>query len=563
MFDNNKIKSLPEDVGNLENLTSLTFRNNYIEKIPYSLSMNKNLETLSFHGNRISSIDTICRLTKLQNLECSYNAIKEIPDYIGNLRSLQKLNLAFNIITKLPDSLFDLANLETLFLSGNNLYEINDNIFKLFNMRLLSIASCQLEEISESVYKLEKLETLVLDNNRIRKISENIKNLKNLKLLSVSDNLLSQLPSGIGYIEGLKPKKNKSGRYEATIDFSSNLLPHPYGIIESLVDPNKTEVLLSYLREELDLSYFEGDKFNESAHGSDIPVQPQLEKGPSFRINDGKFDLNIHISDEDKESLNDIVQESVRKRLIKQLAKLYDETKKFGNLYPNLLSNVKDYQEVISFEEQDIDVASLWAVGNALMAQAMAFDKQNTLKTTTEPLEPDHAALLIDVARLHGSYILGFPTGKELTERADHARIQPQIIEEIETPTKSVLAHLSQEKEIVSDRARKLAKSLEDALIVAGWNSARVGHSSYVTVRNFLIEAGRILSIFNDKGGGIVGIAALQAVGVNSETLLMASKFIITNSSEIFAFVSPFPELRAWISWIINHIEHEHKKPLE
>lgn len=108
----------------------------------------------------------------------------------------------------------------------------------------------------------------------------------------------------------------------------------------------------------------------------------------------------------------------------------------------------------------------------ALLAQSIAFERQDHSKTITEPLEPNLLALLVEVAGLHGGFILGFPRALELSERADNARFGPDIIDLIQEPTASILADLTRQPKLVSERARRFVDVIDGALTTVGWETA-------------------------------------------------------------------------------------------
>jgi len=193
------------------------------------------------------------------------------------------------------------------------------------------------------------------------------------------------------------------------------------------------------------------------------------------------------------------------------------------------------------------------------MAQASAFHSQDAARTLSEPLEPSHLGLFTEVAALHGSFILGFPTAAVLTRRADEARISPGTIREIVRPTSNVLGALSRQRRLLSSRARKLIESLDAALTTASWDAARIGFTSYATVRNALVAIGRLSIWINDKGGSLAGGAvvgtAVAVANLPPDTMQLLSIFLKANAGDILSFVAPFPELRVYIEWIINHFD--------
>ena len=165
------------------------------------------------------------------------------------------------------------------------------------------------------------------------------------------------------------------------------------------------------------------------------------------------------------------------------------------------------------------------------------------------------------MSRLHGGFILGFPKGVELTERSDAARIAPETARLIEPSTSEILSSFAKQRRLFSDRARGLADALEAGLLTASWGTARVGHVSYVTLRNFLIQTGRTVLLANEissnLAGGVLLAAAIQQSGLTPEAAVQLLDFMRANTASILSFVAPFPELRAWVEWMINYFDEQ------
>jgi hypothetical protein len=263
-----------------------------------------------------------------------------------------------------------------------------------------------------------------------------------------------------------------------------NPLPDPYPKLIAHGQPSATANVLAWLRGELDPATL-AEQRTAPEPAASRPPEPLPEAGPTFQITAGQLDL-VRGKETDSD-FDRTTQQTLHKRLTRQTDLLLLETAKVGNRYPQLATTIQEYSDLIGQPFDELDVVDLWAVGNALLAQAISFQQQDRTRTITEPLEPAHLALLVEVAGLHGGFILGFPTGLELSNRADDARIGPNIARLVGAPTSNLLAALSVQRKVVSERARKLAEALDAALIASGWDAARVGYTAYATVRNALI----------------------------------------------------------------------------
>ncbi|KAG0568850.1 hypothetical protein KC19_6G049200 [Ceratodon purpureus] len=182
------LKELPENIGNLKHLTRLNLsRCTSLEKLPQSIS---NLESL--HELHLS--------------ECF--RFKELPENIGNLKHLTKLNLeGCASLKKLPQSISNLESLHELDLSGcESLKELPENIGNLKHLTRLNLSRCRsLEKLPQSISNLESLHELYLSECfRFKELPENIGNLKHLTKLDLSTcTSLEKLPESISNFESL------------------------------------------------------------------------------------------------------------------------------------------------------------------------------------------------------------------------------------------------------------------------------------------------------------------------------------------------------------------------
>ncbi|XP_005362386.1 leucine-rich repeat-containing protein 69 [Microtus ochrogaster] len=96
-LNDNRLKSLPQEVGRLRNLTYLSINHNQLTGIPTEL----------------------CSIQSLSELHLNYNQLMGIPEEIKLLRNLQQLFLVRNNIEALPEGLCHLKKLRILDIAGN------------------------------------------------------------------------------------------------------------------------------------------------------------------------------------------------------------------------------------------------------------------------------------------------------------------------------------------------------------------------------------------------------------------------------------------------------------
>ena len=143
--DNSLSGSIPAELGNLTNLTSLYLNfNSLTGSIPSELGNLTNLVFLSLNNNSLSgSIPAeLGNLTKVTVLYLNNNSLTgSIPSELGNLTNLTDLSLNFNSLTgSIPAELGNLTNLTYLSLDNNSLTgSIPSELGNLTNLTGLSI----------------------------------------------------------------------------------------------------------------------------------------------------------------------------------------------------------------------------------------------------------------------------------------------------------------------------------------------------------------------------------------------------------------------------------------
>lgn len=103
------IHTIPESIGQLDDLRSLYLEWNQIQTLP----------------------DSFTNLTKLVNLYISNNQLTGLPENLGSMESLYILDLGYNQINAIPESILDLNILTYLWIFNNNIMELPENFCDL------------------------------------------------------------------------------------------------------------------------------------------------------------------------------------------------------------------------------------------------------------------------------------------------------------------------------------------------------------------------------------------------------------------------------------------------
>jgi len=140
-LSNNRLDSLPDDIGRLKRLKILFLGQNRFTSIPRVLSTLPSLTMIGLKSNQISMWEEDALPLTIRWIVFTDNSIEKIPLSIGKLINLQKMMLAGNSIKELPSSMRNCKNLELMRLSANRLIEMPDWVFDMPKLSWLAYAS--------------------------------------------------------------------------------------------------------------------------------------------------------------------------------------------------------------------------------------------------------------------------------------------------------------------------------------------------------------------------------------------------------------------------------------
>jgi len=199
-LDWHDLTELPEELGNLKQLTKLSFNkspcgwqvrpkpktSNILRCIPKWVYGLRDLKELCFSGNSIAEISSdIAKLNKLEVLGLDENSISTIPDTISQCLNLEWLGLRSNQLRAIPESLFECTKLESLLLESNEIECIPKGLSKLESLSTLELARNNLTAYPEDISLLENLNYLTLLGNKFIDLPTGPLNLKNLEIFDM------------------------------------------------------------------------------------------------------------------------------------------------------------------------------------------------------------------------------------------------------------------------------------------------------------------------------------------------------------------------------------------
>nr|WP_254439541.1 type III secretion system effector XopAE [Xanthomonas vasicola] len=159
--------------------------------------------------------DAVGRLDALQTLTLAHTGLASLPDSLGQLQQLRHLQVfGATGLKKLPPSLTHLSNLKTLELMNAPLDELPADLGRMQGLRRLALGGVHCERLPASIVELGRLTELrMMYSSHLRELPENIGRMQGLRSLEVTSNSkLEQLPGSLTQLHRLKRLNLSSNR---------------------------------------------------------------------------------------------------------------------------------------------------------------------------------------------------------------------------------------------------------------------------------------------------------------------------------------------------------------
>ncbi|XP_046611616.1 leucine-rich repeat-containing protein 47-like [Neodiprion virginianus] len=183
---------LDKAIFNLHGLNYLNINDTCLDAIPDEIGKLENLTSLVLHSNKIAKLPSaIGKLTKLKVLDVSRNNLDFVPDDLGNLPQLMTLNLGLNALKELPSQAANIK-LSILDLSNNEFDTFPDVCYaELVHLAEVRVNGNKIKEIPSTISALQSLKLLDLSDNSIVIVPKELSDCGKLKELNLKGNPLS------------------------------------------------------------------------------------------------------------------------------------------------------------------------------------------------------------------------------------------------------------------------------------------------------------------------------------------------------------------------------------
>eukprot|EP00536_Pseudo-nitzschia_multiseries_P012206 jgi/Psemu1/290143/fgenesh1_pg.452_\ len=194
-------RGLPEEIGNgnlAESLVKLDLDSSTVRSLPGSIGRLRQLKSLVLSSTTelLRLPDEIGNLVELTQLNLNSSAIESLPRSIGNLRNLECLDLSSTArLHALPEEIGNLRSLVRWYLVCTAIRSLPRSVGNLQNLELLDLYFAdELSELPDAVGNLKRLVSLDLGNNSsLRSIPSSIGTLKRLKKMALDGTPCTEL----------------------------------------------------------------------------------------------------------------------------------------------------------------------------------------------------------------------------------------------------------------------------------------------------------------------------------------------------------------------------------
>jgi len=196
---NNRIESIPDNVGELAKLKIMDVSNNLLKSFgPEYVVDCASLKSLLLSGNQLRSFElSAFPEMVLDEIDVSRNHISCLTWSKRSSKTvISKLKLSENELHELPEALFEGGRVKELFVSGNRLSSFPEAIMLWCDcLETLNFDNNEVETVPVCLASLKSLSKITMNNNRLTASPVILHSLQRLKHIQANGNSISLKPS--------------------------------------------------------------------------------------------------------------------------------------------------------------------------------------------------------------------------------------------------------------------------------------------------------------------------------------------------------------------------------
>lgn len=199
-LDDNVIEQLPLDMAALGSLSWLSVRRNTLLDMPGALLASwRQLTHLDLRDNKLKALpEEIGECTSLTELLLTGNQLVDLPEGIGRCSHLEVLLANRNQLAALPAGLIGCSALIQLDVTGNKLTDIPGSILTgMVNLKVLMAGFNKLSSLPTEIACCSALEVLSVASNAIKSLPDEVGSLVNLREIYAGNNAMTALPATV------------------------------------------------------------------------------------------------------------------------------------------------------------------------------------------------------------------------------------------------------------------------------------------------------------------------------------------------------------------------------
>ncbi|XP_078583899.1 uncharacterized protein LOC144866412 [Branchiostoma floridae x Branchiostoma japonicum] len=284
-----RFRSVPEEIGDLEQLRYLALSNNKLSALPPTMDKLKRLRDVYLYENKFKTFpEVLCSLPKLMVVDIRNNRVSKIPSSLSNLSRLKRLVVAGNPLKYPPTDVCEKGSDDILaFLKDEA--EKEEDLKRAFCRLALTVDRLQIKPTARLLGLSDDVIDQIQEEHPDDQMYQMLMTWKERKGSEVTMDILGGTLEELGLYElasALKPEKPGSALKDENDGSSDRKRPTPTARVQPIVRSEETTVkenavFLSYQWDHQDQVLLLHDRLQERGYGCWMDIK-QMGGGDSL-----------------------------------------------------------------------------------------------------------------------------------------------------------------------------------------------------------------------------------------------------------------------------------------